>query len=213
MMKSRLMSAAVAGLLFCGMAQAQETVKKLTDMNLPGEWVPYQYNKAAGKLAVRPEFPEILKGKGDTESALGVKIDWPGGEAMSFFSVVPANKQALTIPFKVLKASLWVKGSGFGDFVEMHFVGPGGVDKDPKGKAMKVGLGKMSFADWQKCEIVIPADWPQPLTVKSVTCHNWGLQQPGASTVYFTRLEVTIDSSQSLGTEAAPAKSTTDDSW
>ncbi len=207
----KVFSAALAFALTLGVYSA-EVVKKVTDFNTPGEWVTYQYNKAQGKISVRPEFPDTLKGKGDEETSLGLKINWPGGEGMRFFTVTPANP--VTIPFKVTKGSIWIKGSPNGRYLELHFLA-NGQDKDAKGNVYKLGgPGKISFSDWKKHEFTIPADWPQPLTIKSVTFHDWGCPQPAEDTFYLTRYEFTYDDAQKLGADSgAAAKSKTNDAW
>jgi hypothetical protein len=94
------------------------------------------------------------------------------------------------IPFRASKVSLWIKGSGTGHHVELHFL----ANEQP----YKLGLGEMTYDTWRKCEMPIPADWPQPLTIKGIAIHSWGLPQAVISTCYFTRLEVTGDPAQPL---------------
>ncbi len=175
---------------------AQETTHTLTDLNQAGEWTSYAWSKAPNTVAVVPEFPEALKGLGEP-GALQVKVTWPGGEGFAFSTVVPSAPAALTIPYRVSKASLWIKGSGTGHYVELHFLA-NGQEKSAEGKEYKLGLGQMTYDTWQKCEAVIPADWPQPLTVKSIAMHNWSVPMAGEATCHFTRLEVTGDPGQPL---------------
>jgi len=172
---------------FSIMLLAAETVKRISDFNGPGEWTAYQWNKAQGKIESAPEFPQELKGKGDKENSLGVKISWPGGEGMRFFSIVQAKPEALS--FKPAKAGLWVKGSGSNRYVELHFLA-NGQEKDANGKPYKIGLGQMNYTDWRKVEAAIPPDWPQPLTIKTLTFHDWNLPQAVEDTIYVTRLEL-----------------------
>ena len=192
-------------------ARAAEATRTISDMNTPGEWVDYQYSSAKGRLAVRPEFPGALKGKGGEETSLGVKTTWPGGEGMKFCSIVPANPAQTAVPFRLLKISLWVKGAGTGHHGEIHFTA-NGQEKGADGKAYKVALKEpISWTEWRKVECDIPADWPQPLAVKSITLHSWGRPEPAETTTYFTRLEATYDSDQKVEVQAA--KPTSDDNW
>ncbi len=199
----------------CSVVNSAEVVKKVTDFNVPGEWKPYQWNKATGKISVRPEFPDELKGKGDEETSLGLKISWPGGEGMRFFTIVPEKQ--VTIPFKVSKGSIWIKGTSNGRYLELHFLA-NGQEKDDKGKLYKLGgPGAFNFDNWRKHEFTIPADWPQPLTIKSVTFHDWGCPQPAEDTFYITRYEFTCDDAQKLGDSTGAAaggqKAKTNDAW
>lgn len=200
-----------AAALCLGGARAEEATRTISDMNTPGEWVEYQWNGAKGRLAVRPEFPAELKGKGGEETSLGVKTVWPGGEGMKFCSIVPANPAQTEVPFKLLRVSLWVKGSGTGHNGEIHFTA-NGQEKGPDGKPYKIAFKTpITWTDWRRVEFEIPADWQQPLAIKSVTVHSWGRPEPGETTTYFTRLEATYDSAQKVG--AQKPKSGTNDNW
>jgi hypothetical protein len=175
---------------------AQEATRTLTDMNKPGEWVSYQWNKAPNTVAVVPEFPTELKGQGEP-GALQVKTNWPGGEAFAFSNVVPASLDALKVPYRVSKVSMWVKGSGTGHYIKLSFLA-NGQEKNATGEVYDIPLCAMTDNLWKKYEVAIPADWPQPLTVKAIAMHNWNLPQAVEATCYFTRLEVTGDPSQAL---------------
>lgn len=190
---------------------AKEITRTITDLNVPGEWVEYQYNSAKGRLAVRPEFPEELKGQGSEETSLGVKTLWPGGEGMKFASIVPANPEQTAVPFKLLKVSLWIKGAGTGHLGEIHFTA-NGQEKAADGSPYKVALREpIRWTNWRKMECEIPSDWPQPLAIKSITMHSWGRPEPGETTTYFTRLEATYDSEQKAGGQSA--QPTSEDNW
>lgn len=165
---------------------AAEAVKFTNDFNIAGDWTAYQWNKAQGKIETSADMPAELKGK-DKTGSLCIKISWPGGEGMRFFSVVQSKPS--TLAAKISKASIWVKGSGNSRYIELHFLA-NGQEKDANGKPYKVGLGQLNFNDWKKLEVSIPADWPQPLTIKSLTFHDWNLPQPAEDTIYVTRLEL-----------------------
>jgi hypothetical protein len=207
----KAMAGILAAALCAGGAMAGEVTRTISDLNTPGEWVEYQWNGAKGRLAVRPEFPEELKGKGGEESSLGVKTTWPGGEGMKFCSIVPANPAQTAVPFKLLRISLWVKGAGSGHHGEIHFTA-NGQEKGEDGKIYKVAFkGPITWTDWRKLDFEIPSDWPQPVAVKSITLHSWGRPESVETTTYFTRLEATCDSDQKAG--AQKAKSGSNDNW
>jgi hypothetical protein len=165
-------------------SQAAGASGEVPDLGTTGAWKACQWNKASGKIEISGEFPEELKAKG---SSLCLKVYWAGGEGMRFFSVVPAKQDPLKA--KVSKASIWVKGSGNSRYVELHFLA-NGQEKDAGGKFYKIGMGQMNFTDWRKLETQIPADWPQPLTIKSVTFHDWNIPQPVDDTFYLARFEL-----------------------
>ncbi len=187
-------------------APALET-RVLSDMNLPGEWQAHQWNKAQGRVMVRAEFPEELKTEaGQKRESLGMKISWPGGEGFRFFSIEPAK--ADPIPFKVVEASFWLKGSATAHSIEFHFNDAGGND-------VKVGPGaKTDFPGWKKISVKIPAAWQQPLTVRTITFHDWSNKEAAEVTMYATRYEVVVDPSEKLGGAAGSAKPVkTNDTW
>lgn len=191
------------------LAEPAPETRTLSDLNLPGEWIADQWNKAQGRVGVRPEFPAglAIPGGATEGSSLGIKINFVGGSpnAFEFFSIHPGATQEL-IPFKVLNASIWIKGSGRGQYMELHFT-------DATGQDVKVGVGQMDFADWRKVSAPIPASWAQPLTFKSLTFHNWHMPEPADITIYATRLEVTVDTAQPLNAGASSAPAKTDDAW
>jgi hypothetical protein len=193
-MNPRLLALAGLGvaLAVTGRAQTLET-RVLTDLNLPGEWKTHQWNKAQGRIAVREEFPEEVKTEaGQKRESLGVKVTWPGGEGFRFFSIEPSAKPE-PIPFKVVEASFWLKGSGTQHFIEFHFT-------DATGKDVKVGPHvRTDSTDWKKVSVKIPSSFQQPLAIKTITFHDFGIREPAEATMYVTRYEVTVDTSQKVG--------------
>ncbi len=182
----RLLPALALASVFSICLAAAESIKFTSDFNVAGDWTAYQWNKAQGKLESSAELPAELKGK-DKSGSLCLKISWPGGEGMRFFSIVQSKPAPL--PAKLSKASIWMKSSGSNRYVELHFLA-NGQEKDSAGKPYKISMGQMNFTDWKKLEAAIPSDWPQPLTIKSLTFHDWNLPQPVEDTVYVTRLEL-----------------------
>jgi len=214
MTRSLLMTAIVMMLLIHAhpLQGQQEQVRKLSDLNTPGEWAVFQWNRAPARIQVRPEFPDQLKGQGDREESLGMKVQWPGGEGFYFASIVPSNKAQFTVPFRLKKVSLWVKGDGSGHHGEIHFEHEGS-NKDARGQDMKVSFGgPINWNDWRQVQAVIPQDWPQPLTIRSITLHSWGVPATVETTHYFTRLEVTVDPNERVD-GPKPSDPSTDDSW
>lgn len=169
---------------------AQETIHRLSDLNKAGEWVSEQWDPVPSKLEVRPEFPAELRGQGGEETSLGVKVNWPGGENFVYCNLVPAAAGSLKVPFRASALSLWVRGSGTGHYLDLHVIA--------NGQPMKLELGQMTYDTWRKLEVAIPTDWAQPLTVKGIAIHSWGLPQAVISTCYFPRLEAKGDASQPL---------------
>lgn len=181
------------GLALAGRADAQSLeTRVISDLNLPGEWKAHQWNKAQGRIMVREEFPEELKTEaGQKRESLGIKITWPGGEGFRFFSIEPAKPES--IPFKVVEASFWLKGSGTAHHIEFHFT-------DAAGKDVKVGPGtRTDFNGWKKVSVKIPSAFQQPLAVKTITFHDYSCKEPAEVTMYATRYEVTVDTSEKLG--------------
>ena len=170
---------------FTGIVFAAETIK-VADLGTAGEWELYKWNKAQGKISVSPEMPEALKIKG-LKGTLEMKISWPGGEGMRFFSVVPTKPVAVNA--KASKASIWIKGSPNLRYLEIHFLA-NGQEKDASGKQYKISLGQLNFDNWKQMEAAIPADWPMPLMVKSLTLHDWKQPQPAEDTIYAGGLEL-----------------------
>lgn len=183
-------------------ALAEET-RPLGNLNAAGDWKLEQWNKAQGRFAVRPEFPAEVKTADDKQRAsLGVKISWPGGEDFRFFSILPSGASD-PIPFKATEVRVWVKGSGTEHALEIHFA-------DADDKDVKVGMGTMAIEDWHQVKSPIPASWKQPLSLKSVTWHNWSARQAIDTTAYLAGLEVVVDPAQKWAIATGEARAVSD---
>jgi hypothetical protein len=104
---------------------------------------------------------------------------------MGFFSVVP-SKETPVAPGS--KFSLWIKGGPGARYSELHFL-CNGKEKADSGKPFKIGIGQLGSATWRKAEGALPSDWPQPITLKSITFHNWNQPDPGEDEVFVAGLE------------------------
>lgn len=171
------------------MAWAQET-RLLSDFSVEGDWKVHPWNKAKGTAALSDEFPpSLVTEAGAPRKSLVATIQWPSGKDFAFFNLDPPAMGP--IPFKVLSVSLWVKGTGTGHFIELHF-------RSADDKEVKVGLGAMDFTDWRKLRKEVPAGVKQPLVLKGIVTHNWGLPGGDHVRLFVTRLEAVVDPSQRL---------------
>jgi hypothetical protein len=170
-------------------ALAQET-RLLSDFSVEGDWKAHPWNKAKGEIAISTEFPPSLVTEPNTpRKSLAATTQWPGGKDFAFFNLDPPALGP--IPYKVLSISLWVKGTGTGHFIEVHF-------KSADNQDVKIGLGAMDFTDWRKLRKDVPANARQPLVLNAIVTHNWGLPQPDKVRLHLTRLEAVVDPSQRL---------------
>jgi hypothetical protein len=178
---------------------AADEARVLPDLTAPGQWRLYQWNKAEGRLAIRPEFPaKVKEGSVGQRQSLGIKIDWPGGEDFRFFTVEPvATLQP--IPFQATELRAWINGSGTNHSIEAHFT-------DADGQGVKTGLGDTGARGWRHVITKIPTTWKQPLTLKTLTFHNWSERKAIPITVYMTRLEVVGENGKTTALPLAPAE-------
>jgi len=180
----RTCATALAAALAAACPAAAGEARVLTDFTGEGEWTVSQWSKAKGRLAVRPESPPPLGEKGPGK-ALGVKISFPGGGGFHFLNLLPAKPFA-PVSHKVLSISLWVMGAGTKHYLHATF-------EDADGKEQKVGLGQLEGEAWQKRTFQVPSSWAQPLTLKSISFHDWGINDPADLTTYLARMEVEVD--------------------
>ncbi len=185
-------------------ADANNT-RTITDFSIPGEWKPSKWSTAEGRIAVRPEVPPALKKEDPSlEESLGIKIDWPGGEGMRLFALTPASD--IKIPFVLKELSLWVNGSGTEHFCEI-------IVDDASGQRQKIGLGKVNFQGWKNITKKMPPNIMQPVTITGITFHDWNNPQPGETTLYLSRFDVTIDPEAKMTAAKNSAATDTNDSW
>ncbi|MES2461341.1 MAG: hypothetical protein V4671_12225 [Armatimonadota bacterium] len=181
-----------------GFAACRADAPALPDLIGPGQWRLYQYNKAKGRLAVRPEFPAKIKdGSAAQRQSLGIKIDWQGGGDFQFFSVEPATP-AGPLPLSAKELRAWVHGTSTNHSIEAHLT-------DADGKEVKTELGSTSVSGWRLLTARIPPAWKQPLTFRNLTFHNWSDRGASAITVYVTRLEAVGENNVSTGLPLSPA--------
>lgn len=178
-------------------ARAAEETIVLSDFNLPGEWNKARWNKAEGRVALRPEVPPALAEAEDApDQSLGVKVNWPGGEGFRFFNVVPATSEP--IPYQTKELLFWYSGSGTGHYLVV-------VIEDANGKSHKLSVGRMDSTDWKQARLRIPAKVAQPFKILNINQHDYGMPQPAESTAYFSRLSAVVDTEKPLGGNAAGA--------
>jgi len=188
-LSSRLLAVAWLFSWSAAWCETPET-RLLSDLSVEGDWKLHPWNKAKGEIAISGEFPPSLATDAQApRKSLAATIDWPGGKDFAFFNLDPSAQGP--IPYKVLSISLWVKGTGTGHFIEVHF-------KAADGQDVKVGLGAMDFTDWRKLRKAVPGNAKQPLLLKGIVTHSWGLPQPDKVRLYLARLEAVVDSSQRL---------------
>ncbi len=169
--------------LAAGLASAGET-RLLSDFAPEGSWKVSRWSKAKARIAVRPESPPQLAGKAPAR-ALGVKVRFPGGGGFHFVNLLP-NDANEPIDRRVLGGHVWLKGAGTRHYVLALF-------RDAKGDEHKIDLGRLDSRRWQKRTFAIPRNWPQPLTLKGITFHDWGVADPADVTAYLARLTVEVD--------------------
>jgi hypothetical protein len=179
---------------------AANKAEALPDLTSPGQWRLYQWNKAEGRLSIRPEFPaKVKEGSATQRQSLGIKIDWPGGEDFRFFTVEPVAALQ-PIPFQATELRVWINGSGTNHYLEAHFT-------DADGQGVKAGLGDTGARGWRQVITKIPTTWKQPLTFKGLTFHNWSERKAIPITVYMTRFEVVGENGVTTALPLAPAES------
>ena len=173
-----------------------------SDLNIPGEWKPDEWNKAAGTMSMVADFPEEVKTvEGELRQSLQLRLQF--GAGFQFFGLVPLAAEP--IPYRVVGVQMWVKGSDTPHSLVLNFTGADGkeVKTNPK--------PEMNFYGWQQVTATIPKEWKQPLTFKGITLHNWEIQQPVEFSLGLTRMEVIIDPNQKVGGPNEAAK--TNDNW
>lgn len=187
-------------------AKGAEEVIVLSDFNLPGEWKAAQWNKAEGRIALRPEVPPVLKEEeGAPDKSLGVKVNWPGGEGFRFFNVIPVNGEP--IPFQTKDLLFWYSGSGTGHFLVV-------VIEDDNGKSHKLSIGKMNSTGWKQARLKIPPKVAQPFKITAINQHDYGMPEPAEGTVYLSRLSARVDTEKPLLTGGgAPQTTDRNDDW
>jgi hypothetical protein len=165
---------------------ADETIL-LDDVAFPARWQPDPWSKAPGTASLTDDAPDTAVG----EASLRVTIDWPADDEFRFCSVMPRAGRG-PVPYRVKEVSVWAKAAGDPHYLEVHF-------KDAKGGDAKIGFGPLAFAGWQRLTKPVPAEWEQPLTLTSITWHNWGLKGAGGSaTTLLARLEGLVDETHRL---------------
>ncbi|NSW55803.1 MAG: hypothetical protein HPY44_07320 [Armatimonadetes bacterium] len=161
------------------------------DLDIPGAWSPGPWNKAPGSCMVVPDGPEpIASDTVEHTGSLAVTVNWPGDEEFRFFSLEP-GVPFVPVPYPVRRVSLWVRGTGTAHALEVHF-------DDADGKDMKLGLGRLDFGGWKKLGVDVPHTAKQPLTLKSITLHNWDDRRPDNLTTLISRLTLAVDTDQQL---------------
>lgn len=161
------------------------------DLDIPGAWSPGPWNKAPGSCTVVPGGPEpIASDTGEHAGSLAVTVNWPGDEEFRFFSLEPGTP-FVPVPYQVRRVSLWVRGTGTAHALELHF-------DDADGKDVKLGLGRLDFGGWKKLGADVPGAAKQPLTLKSLTLHNWDDRRPDDLTTFISRLTLAVDTDQQL---------------
>ena len=171
-----------------GAAAAPET-RPLADLDMPGAWVPAQWNSAALRVALERELPPPAPADPDARS-LAADVRWPAGSDFRFANLEPHPKPA-PIPFRVLSLGLWVKGSGTAHSLEAHFA-------DANGKDVKVGMGDLRSTDWRRLTARVPDDSAQPLTLRSLTLHNWNARGAAETRLLLAGLDASVDTAQRL---------------
>jgi len=189
--------AALGASLWAAAPAAAGEKRPLTDFVGKGEWEVFQWNKAKGQIEVCAEPPPAAVGKDAPKQSLRVKIAFPGGEGFRFFNLVP-SRPFEPVPHPVLKVTLWLKGAGTPHYVQINF-------RDGEGKQRKAGMGRLSGTEWGEQAFKVPKDWPQPLTLESVSFHDWSIPQPADVTFYLSRLEVEVDPAKRVDTASGEA--------
>jgi hypothetical protein len=203
-MNKRWTTMAICGavLLRGFVAHAQEPSVSLPDITAQKQWRLYQYNKAKGRLAVRPEFPvKIKEGSTAQRQSLGIKIEWQSGGEFQFFAVEPITPLK-PIPFTAKELRAWVHGSGTDHSIEAHFT-------DADGKELKTELGSTRVPGWRLLTRNIPSEWKQPVTFQNLTLHNWSARDPITTTIYVARLEAVGDKGITTALPLSPAPAPT----
>ena len=182
---------------------AADETRPLADLTVKDGWKPEQWNKAEGRVGIRPDFPEALADvPAAQKQSLGIKINWPGGEDFRFYNLAPVAASE-PIPFKAKAVQVWVSGSGTAHTFQLNF-------EDGDGKDQKLAMGSVGFTGWKQLKTAIPSSWKQPIAFKSLTFHNWDTRAAADITVYATKLEVIVDNAEKVGGSAGEARPISD---
>ncbi len=184
---SRRLALAVLSLGLAAASHGAPRAVPLDDFGLPGAWQVYEWNSAPGSLGVVRDGPP----EAPNAAAIEVSIQWPQDDEFRFFSLTQAMGRG-AIPFRLTEVGLWVRGGGDGHHMELHFTDGSGADG-------KVGLGSLTFVGWQRLQAAIPPEIPQPITLKGLTWHSWGMTGAGGpATVALAQVEGVIEDSDRL---------------
>ncbi|MGB2824410.1 MAG: hypothetical protein WBF17_25770, partial [Phycisphaerae bacterium] len=170
-----------------------------SDLNILGEWKPYSWNSASGALQIADDFPrEVRTDEGESRKSL--RLDLRFGGSFQFYALVPAGEPE-KIPYKVNGVQLWLKGSETPHAVELHFT-------SADGKEVKISPkpGLLDFYGWQQVTALIPKGWPQPLTLRTITFHNYSFREAAEISFGATRLEIIVDPERKLADGGALPK-------
>jgi len=154
-------------------ATPDESPNVLREISLAG-WRAGAWNKATGALETSSEIPSAADGMDDESHRITANYS---GKGFEFFSIEPIEG---AIPGKCQRVSLWARTPDSGYTWGIKF-------KDAQGRAKVAGKKlertfKLTPGDWQQLDLLIPSEWEQPLTITSITGHNWNHKADEAST-------------------------------
>ncbi len=150
---------------------AADRTVPLDDLSAPGGWQAYAWNSAPLSVQVVADAPADLPTELAGVAVAEASVNWPMDDEFRFSSLESVHGRG-PIPFRLSEAGLWVWSAGDGHHLELHF-------GDADGEDVKVGLGSLTWEGWKYVTVPIPAEFKQPLTVRTLTWHSWGLKGAG----------------------------------
>lgn len=168
-------------------ARADEVV--LADMSLADQWQIEVWSKAPASISAEGEPPAGVPLGDELLRPLAVTIDWPGGSDFRFVSLLP--QAAEPVPFAMTSVRVWISGDSDGHAMELHL-------RDAEGQDRKLGLPVLDYEGWREVRLEIPTEWQQPLTLASITWHNWGMSTGGTAVTRIAGLLATVDPTRKL---------------
>ncbi|MDH7570283.1 MAG: flagellar filament outer layer protein FlaA, partial [Armatimonadota bacterium] len=195
-----LLPAAVCVATPAAPAPTESETLLLSDPGLPDEWKTWQWNKTPVALSPDQDFPAaVAAGEGAVRRSLCLRIRWPDDQYRSLL-LEPAAPQE-PIPYQVREVGVWVKGAGSAHLLDVRFT-------DANGKEARLPLGALNFEEWRRLSAAVPAEWAQPLTLRSLSISTGAPRRAGTTPIYLGPLEAHINAGAPLAATEEGARLT-----
>jgi len=192
MQRPSVRAAAITSLVLSALAYAGE-LRPVTDLAKKGAWRIAKSSQVKGTVASWAAKPPKTK-PAPPAKGLEASVTFSGGKGVHAFLIEPAGPAA-PISHKVLRVSVWVKGSGTGHGLAARFA-------DAKGRSRQVEIGRLAEEAWKRHIVPVPSSWAQPLTLTALAIDDRGAPGPAKIAVRLARLEVEVDPRAGVGKPA-----------